>query len=341
MTVTLDEIVKEIKKQTDSDSITKGEDYADPADYVSTGNMALDWALGGDGFAFKFVIQLLGESRSGKTALMMETAGNAQDKYNAYVVWGDREGAFTRAFAEKLGMDMSKVILAEAYDLETPKEGFNFFKNSIRVIREKDPEAYIVICLDSLAAFSPGQEGEDMGKVAKQNHRGFREFLPYVDKKVMVLFANQITYKIGILFGNPKTSTGGTAPIYYSSYILELDPGKLIKDEGNRVVGQYIAAEVVKTRLGPAHRGVKIPFDYDSGFSWYGGFMRMLVHKGILTPTNKQKFKSGLPCDYKHNDTDEKYHEDEVERLLKDHPKLAEDKASVVIQSNGEDEEDA
>ncbi len=337
MTVTLKEIVKEIKKQTDSGSITAGEDYTDPTDYVSTGNLALDWALGGEGFAFKFVIQLLGESRSGKTALMMETAGNAQEKYGAYVIWGDREGAFTRAFAEKLGMDMSKVILAEAYDLETPKEGFKFFKNAILAIRDKDPEAYIVICLDSLAAFSPGQEGEDMGKVAKQNHRGFRELLPYVDKRVMVLFANQITYKIGILFGNPKTSTGGTAPIYYSSYILELDPGKLIKDDTSAVVGQYIDAEVVKTRLGPAHRGVVVPFDYESGFSWYGGFMRMLVHKGVMRPSNKAEFKAGKPTHYIHLETDEKYHESEVEKLLKDHPELEEDKTTVVLQPEEEE----
>ena len=338
--ISLEKIVKEVKKELELKTLTIGSEYEDPTDFVSSGNLALDWCLDGKGFSFKHVVQLLGESKSGKTSLMLKTAGEAQKKYGAYVIWADREAAFVRSFAEKLGVDMSRLILAEAHDIPTPLELYKFFIHTHAAIRNEDPEAFIVLCLDSLAAFSSTQKGEDMGRKAKQHHEGFRDVMPLMDKRTMLLFANHITYKVGIVFGKQTTSTGGTAPKYYSHYILEMGEGKPIQDKDDVVIGQNIEAEVVKTRLGPCYRGCIIPFFYDSGFQWYGGFMRMLVAKGILRPSNKQEFKAGKLTNYIHLDTDKKYHETEVEELLKDHPELEDDKAKVVYNKGTEEEEE-
>lgn len=322
-------------------TLTVGTEFEDPTDYVSSGNLALDWCLGGKGFAYRFVAQLLGKSKAGKTSLMLKVAGNAQKEQDAYVLWVDRESAFVRAFAEKLGVNMNKFILAEAADVKTPKEAYGFFVSAHAAIREAEPDAYIVMCLDSLASFSKSQDGEDMGRTAKYHHAGFRDMMPLMDKRTMMLFANHVTYKVGLVFGKPTTHTGGTAPEYYSSYILELDGGKLIQTEDGEIVGQNTEAEVVKTRLGPAHRGCIIPFYYESGYEWYGGFMRMLVAKNIMTPTNKADFKAGKPTYYRHRETEKKYHESEVAELLKDHPELEEQKSKVVYQPSVGEEDDA
>ncbi len=324
--LSLERVVKQVKKELELKTLTTGTAFEDPSEYCSTGNLALDWCLGGEGFAFRFVVQLLGKSKAGTTSLMMKTLGEAQKKYdNAYGIWADRESAFVRSFAEKLDVNMDRLILAEAADIRTPLDLYKFLETAHKAIREEDEDSYIIMCIDSLGAFSSTQDGEDMGRKAKQHHEGFREMMALMDKKTLLLFANHVTYKVGVMFGKKETHSGGTAPEYYSSFILELEGGKLIKDENDTVIGQMIEAEVVKTRLGPAHRGCLIPFLYSDGFTWYGGFMRMLVAQGIMTPSNKKDFKSGRKTHYKHNETEKKYHEDEVDLLLKDHSELVEE----------------
>jgi protein RecA len=333
MALKLENIVKEIKKEMKVHTLKLGSDYTDPTDFVSSGNLALDWCLEDDGFSFKFIIQLLGKSKSGKTALMLKALANAQDRYNAYGIWADREGAFVRSFAEKLGVDMSRLLLMGPHDIPTPQNAFSFFVSAHELIRQKEEDAYIVVCLDSAAAFLPTEDidgGEDMGRTAKSLHRGFRKIASVIDERSMMFFSNQIQANVGVLFGKKEIAAGGGAPKYYSSYILELDEGKLIKDDAGIVTGQNIKAEVVKTRLGASHRGIIIPFEYETGFDYYGGFFRMLVAKGIMSPTNKKEFMAGRKTHYKHTETEKKYHEDDVEQLLKDHPELAENKASVV-----------
>ena len=330
-----------IKKELDIHTLKLGTDYTDPTDFVSSGNLALDWCLEDNGFSFKFIIQLLGKSKSGKTALMLKALANAQDRYKAYGIWADREGAFVRSFAEKLGVDMDRLLLIGPHDIPTPQNAFSFFVSAHKWIREKEEDAYIVICLDSAAAFLPTEDidaGEDMGRTAKGLHRGFRKIASVIDERSMMFFSNQIQANVGVLFGKKEVAAGGGAPRYYSSYILELDEGKLIKDSTGVVIGQNIKAEVVKTRLGPAHRGIIIPFEYETGFDYYGGFMRMLVAKGIMSPTNKKDFMTGKETRYKHNETEKKYHENGVKELLKDHPEITEDKARVVYHPEEEEE---
>lgn len=335
--ISLDKIVKEVKKELDLKTLTVGSRFEDPSEYVSSGNLALDWCLGGEGFAFRFAVQLLGKSKAGKTSLMMKTLAQAQKQHNAIGIWADRESAFVRSFAEKLGVDMDRLILAEAADIRTPTMVYEFFETVHGMIRDTEDDAYIVMCLDSLGAFSSSQEKEDMGRKAKQHHEGFRDMMALMDKKTLLMFANHVTFKVGVIFGKKETHTGGTAPEYYSSIIVELDQGKLIKDETDTVVGQMIEAEVVKTRWGPAHRGCLIPFTYSEGFSWYGGFFRMLVAQGIMVPTNKKEFGAGRKTYYKHVETEKKYWEDDVDTLLKDHPELTEDKTSIVYHPEGEE----
>lgn len=321
----LKEIVKETRSALKMHSIIAGSDFSDPVDLVSTGNLPLDHCLGG-GFAFKFIVQLLGKSRSGKTLLMLRVSAEAQKKYDAVVVWVDREGAFVRNFAEKLGVNMDNLIYAGPYDIPSPREAFDFLSQIHQSIREKSKDSYIIMCLDSIAAFLPtaeGTGGEDMGRCAKSLHRGFRTITTKIDDRTLFLFSNQIQQRVGIMFGKSEAAAGGLAPEYYSSYILELDPGRQIKDvEGKTIVGQFVEAEVIKTRLGPAYKGCEIPFYYDTGYTYYSGLFRLMVNLGILEPSNKSDYKKCLPVKYFITQDGKKYEEHEVERFLKENEEI-------------------
>jgi len=314
------DIVSETRKALKFHSLVSGSDFTDPVDLVSTGNLPLDHCLGG-GFAFKFIVQLLGKSRSGKTLLMLRTAAEAQRKYDAVIVWCDREGAFVRNFAEKLGVNMDKLLLVGPSDIPSPREAFMFLSKVHSTLRDKDENAYIVMCIDSIAAFTPSAEestSDDMGRVAKGLHRGFRTITMKMDDRTLFLFSNQIQQRVGIMFGKSETPAGGMAPEYYSSYILELDPGRQIKDDkGLTTVGQWIECEAIKTRLGPAYRGCEIPFYYDTGYDYYGGFFRWLVSQSAVEPTNKSDFKACKSTNYT-TPNGTKYREDEVERFIKE-----------------------
>jgi len=285
---------------------------------LSTGNLALDLALEG-GLAWGHVTEMAGLSASGKSLLLQQLMADAQKRYDAVCIFFDREKSYHKKRAEELGINNDNVILIEPQSIVTVKE----MEIIAREIIPKIPEdRYKFIAIDSISAFSKEKEKADMGKKAQSLHNFFRIIIPMIDKKTALHFSNQVTFKIGILYGDISTVTGGESPKYYSTYRLKLDNKKVIRDEkkGNEIVGNWIKATIVKTRLGPSYREVVFPFYYKTGIPYYGGLARLLAEKNIVKPKNKTDFKTFKSHILLYND--ERFNEFEIEKFLEKHPEI-------------------
>jgi len=289
-----------------------------PLEYISTGNLALDLALEG-GIAWGYVGEWLGKSASGKTLLLQMLLSDAQKKYDTIGIWFDREKAFFKNRAEELGIDTNKVILIEPQEIVTVADCEAVAKE---ILPKIPPEKYKFIAIDSISAFAKEGDKADMGKKAQALHNFFRTLIPMMDDRTSLNFTNQITFKIGILFGDPSTSTGGEGPKYYSTYRLKLDNKKEIRNENNMVIGNWIKAVILKTRLGPSFREIEFPFYYKDGISYSGGLARMLDKAGILKPKNKAEFKAYKSHTLLYGEGGEKVDEFRIEEFLERHPEV-------------------
>jgi len=322
--VNLNSIVKSLKETYGSLKVASQDPPSE--EYISTGNLAFDCALDG-GMAWGHVGELLGMSQSGKTTIMQIMLADAQKKYNAIGVWADRENAWHNGRAESLGVDLDRVIVLKPQDIPEVTQWTQFLQDILPKL-SRDPNQYIFIAMDSVAAFDDPTKADksDMGKKAQQVHRLFRKILPLVHKKAMFLFTNHRTFKIGVLFGDPETSTGGEGTKFYPSYRIKLDNRKAIIDptKGGENIGNWISVYIIKTRSGPSHREILLHHLYDSGIDYFGGYARMLVKRNYLEPKNKSEFKSFKQTTVTYKDAS--FSEWDIEKKLKDFPELLFDK---------------
>lgn len=317
MSYNLKTIVNQIKKDFGEANIAAS--IEDPTEFISTGNKVVDLALG-CGIFFSYVVEWSGLSQSGKTFMLQTMLSNAQKKYDAIGIWVDRENAFTNKRALEIGINLDNTVIVKPTSVPTILTLTNFLKSTLINIREKFPEAYMFVAIDSLSAFASSQEGEEMGRKAKQLHALFREIIPLVDIRTSMHFTNQVTFTPGVMFGNPKTTTGGEAPKYYTTYRLGLETKKPIYDEKGDMIGNWIELIVDKTRHGPSNRKVVVPFYYSGGIPELGGYVRLLADRGLVVPKNKSEFKSFKQklVVYK----DKQYSEDNPEKLTSENPEL-------------------
>lgn len=313
------DLIKDLKSKLKISGVRTGSDEH-PLEYISTGNKALDLALEG-GIAWGYVCEWLGKSASGKTLLLQQLLADAQKKYDAIGVWFDRENAFFKKRAEELGINTDNVILVEPQEIVTVADCEQITKE---ILSKIPSDRYKFIAIDSISAFAKEGDKADMGKKAQALHNFFRTIIPMMDERTSLSFTNQVTFKIGVLFGPNETTTGGEGPKYYSTYRLKLDNRKAIKNENDVVLGNWIKTVVIKTRLGPAFREVEFPFYYKEGIPYYGGLARMLVRAGILRPKNKQKFTSFSSTTLLYGD--EEVDEFEIEEFLKRHEEIKVDR---------------
>lgn len=314
--VNLDKIAKALKDKYGSVRVAGKEE--DSMEYISTGNLALDLCLEG-GIALGYASEWSGESSSGKTLMLQLMLADAQKKYGAIGVWFDREKAFFNRRAEELGIDLDNVIVIDPVDIATVPQAEAIAKE---VLSKIDPDVYKFIAIDSISAFAKEGEKADMGKKAQSLHNLFRTLLPYVNKRTALHFTNQRTFKVGMMFGDPSTTTGGEAPKYYTTYRIKLDNRKAIKNpkENDAIVGNWIKAVIIKTRMGPNYRDVSFPFFYKEGIPYYGGYARLLADRGYLTPNNKKEFNSFNQSTLKYKDNE--INEFRMEKTLKKFPEL-------------------
>ena len=312
----LESIVNKLKKKYGTTSIAGNK--SDPVDYISTGNLALDLCLEG-GIAFGYAASWEGLSSSGKSLMLQMMLADAQKKFGAIGIILDREKAWVNKRAEELGIDTSKVIRVEPEDIPTIKDAENFLMD---VLPSLDKDSYKLIAIDSLSSFMKEGDKADMGKNAQNIHNLFRKLIPFLNDKTSLHIANQMTYKVGISFGDPLTTTGGEGPKYYSTYRLKLDNRKAIVNakKGGEIVGNWIKTTVIKTRLGPNMRSIIFPFYYKEGIPYLGGYARLLANRGYLEPKNKAEFKSFKQSTLKFND--ETVNEFKIEEFLNKHPEL-------------------
>ncbi|MCB7481846.1 recombinase RecA [Christiangramia sediminis] len=282
-------------------------------DAISTGSLGLDLALGVGGYPRGRVIEIYGPESSGKTTLTLHAIAEAQKK-GGIAAFIDAEHAFDRFYAEKLDVDIDNLIISQ------PDNGEQALEITDNLIRSG---AIDIIVIDSVAALTPkseieGEMGDSkMGLHARLMSQALRKLTSSISKtNCTVIFINQLREKIGVMFGNPETTTGGNALKFYASVRLDIRRSTQIKDSANNVMGNKTRVKVVKNKVAPPFKTAEFDIMYGEGISKIGEIIDIGVDYEIVK-------KSGSWFSYE--DTKLGQGRDAVKILLKDNPDLMEE----------------
>tara|TARA_Y100000590_G_scaffold120540_1_gene138006 strand:+ start:619 stop:1611 length:993 start_codon:yes stop_codon:yes gene_type:complete len=275
-------VIEQIKKQTkDPNAIMRlgdGKKLIKNIDVISSGSLSLNTALGIGGFPKGRIVEIYGPESSGKTTLTLHVIAEAQ-KAKGTAAFIDVEHALDPAYAKNLGVDINNLLISQ------PDDGEQALEIAEALIRSGELD---VLIIDSVAALVPkaeldGEMGDShMGLHARLMSQAMRKLTAIVSKsKTCVVFINQIRHKIGIMFGNPETTTGGNALKFYSSLRLEIRRKGQIKD-GERVIGNRTVVKVAKNKLAPPFTKVEFDILYGQGISYEGDLIENALNGDIL-----------------------------------------------------------
>ncbi|MDT0642126.1 recombinase RecA [Zunongwangia sp. F363] len=277
---------------------------------ISTGSLGLDLALGVGGYPRGRVIEIYGPESSGKTTLTLHAIAEAQ-KSGGIAAFIDAEHAFDRFYAEKLNVDIENLIISQ------PDNGEQALEIADNLIRSG---AIDIIVIDSVAALTPkseieGEMGDSkMGLHARLMSQALRKLTSSISKtNCTVIFINQLREKIGVMFGNPETTTGGNALKFYASVRLDIRRSTQIKDSNSNVMGNKTRVKVVKNKVAPPFKTAEFDIMYGEGVSKIGEIIDIGVDYEIIK-------KSGSWFSYE--DTKLGQGRDAVKTILKDNPDL-------------------
>ncbi len=282
-------------------------------DAIPSGSLGLDIALGVGGYPRGRVIEIYGPESSGKTTLTLHAIAEAQ-KSGGIAAFIDAEHAFDRVYAENLGIDLENLIISQ------PDHGEQALEITENLIRSG---AIDIVVIDSVAALTPkseieGEMGDSkMGLHARLMSQALRKLTSTISKtKCTVIFINQLREKIGVMFGNPETTTGGNALKFYASVRIDIRRSTQIKDSNSDVRGNKTRVKVVKNKVAPPFKMTEFDIMYGSGVSKVGEIIDIGVEYDIIK-------KAGSWFSYE--DTKLGQGRDAVKTLLLDNPELMEE----------------
>jgi recombination protein RecA len=304
-------IIDKIDKTYGKGTIMKlGDDAVEPMEVIPSGSVTLDVALGVGGYPRGRIIEIYGPESSGKTTLAIHAIAQAQ-KAGGIAAIIDAEHAFDRYYAEKLGVDIENLLISQ------PDNGEQALEIADNLIRSG---AIDIIVIDSVAALTPkseieGEMGDSkMGLQARLMSQALRKLTANISRTgCTCVFINQLREKIGVMFGNPETTTGGNALKFYASIRLDIRRSGQIKD-GETVVGNRTRVKVVKNKVAPPFRTAEFDIIYGEGVSRLGEIIDLGVEHNVIK-------KSGSWFSFE--ETRLGQGREAVKNLLSDNPELA------------------
>lgn len=314
-----------IEKDHGKGTIMKmGDNKVEEVGVIPTGSIALNYALGVGGLPRGRVIEIYGPESSGKTTLAIHAIAEAQ-KAGGIAAIIDAEHAFDRFYAEKLGVDINNLLISQ------PDSGEQALEVADQLIRSS---AVDLVVIDSVAALTPKAELEGdmgdskMGLQARLMSQALRKLTATINKtNTCCIFINQLRDKIGVMFGNPETTTGGNALKFYASVRLDIRRIGQIKD-GEEVIGNQTRVKVVKNKVAPPFRKAEFDIMFGEGISRNGEIIDLGVEYGIVK-------KSGSW--YSYGETKIGQGRDAAKNVVKDNPELAaelEEKITAALTQN-------
>ena len=295
-----------------------GDSAVEEVEVIPSGSLGLDIALGVSGYPKGRVIEIYGPESSGKTTLTMHAIAESQ-KQGGIAAFIDAEHAFDAVYAKKLGIDVENLIISQ------PDNGEQALEIADNLIRSG---AIDIVVIDSVAALTPkaeieGEMGDSkMGLHARLMSQALRKLTATISRtKCTVIFINQLREKIGVMFGNPETTTGGNALKFYASVRIDIRrSGSPIK-VGEDAVGNRVKVKIVKNKVAPPFKNTEFDIMYGEGISKVGEILDLGVEYDIVK-------KSGSWFSY--GDTKLGQGRDSVKELLKDNPELLEELAEKI-----------
>ena len=316
--LTLDKLDKAYGKGT---VMKMGDAVLEEIESISSGSLTLDHALGVGGYPKGRVVEIYGPESSGKTTLTLHAIAECQ-KAGGIAAFIDAEHAFDRFYAENLGINIDELIISQ------PDNGEQALEITDNLIRSG---AIDIIVIDSVAALTPkseieGEMGDSkMGLHARLMSQALRKLTSNISKtNCTVMFINQLREKIGVMFGNPETTTGGNALKFYASVRLDIRRSTQIKDTNGNVLGNKTRVKVVKNKVAPPFKLSEFDIMYSKGISKMGEIIDLGVNYGIID-------KSGSWFSYK--DTKLGQGRDSVKAILTDNPDLCEELEAKIVEA--------
>ncbi len=309
----LDDVLAEIEKQFGKGSIMKlGEDTVVNVETVPTGSLSLDIALGAGGFPKGRIIEVYGPESSGKTTIALQAVAEVQ-KRGGRAAFIDAEHALDPIYAQALGVNINELLLSQP---DTGEQALEICEALVR------SNAIDIVVIDSVAALVPqaeieGEMGDShVGLQARLMSQALRKLAGIINKtNTIAIFINQLREKVGVMFGNPETTTGGRALKFYASVRLDVRRGEQIK-LGDSVIGNRTTIKVVKNKIAPPFKTATVDVMYGEGVSYEGELVDLGAEVGVLE-------KSGAW--YSYNGEKIGQGKENAKIFLKNNPEIAEE----------------
>ena len=297
-----------------------GDQTVEKVESISSGSIGLDIALGVSGYPKGRVIEIYGPESSGKTTLTLHAIAECQ-KAGGIAAFIDAEHAFDRFYAEKLGVDLGELVISQ------PDNGEQALEIADNLIRSGAVDALVI---DSVAALTPkseieGEMGDSkMGLHARLMSQALRKLTASISKtNCTVFFINQLREKIGVMFGNPETTTGGNALKFYASVRIDIRRSTQLKDTEGGVLGNKTRIKIVKNKVAPPFKTAEFDIMYGEGISKIGEILDIGVERDIIE-------KSGSWFSYGGSKLGQG--RDSVKSILKDNPELIEELEQKIVE---------